>query len=345
MITYIATIVLFVLALVGIFVRKTVFATPLPEQKRRAVNGSDRTKALYRIAAYDGSARVLFWSWISLATAGAFVLLTTFTPLWLSFVLVVLILWFGFSWLPANEGSSLGLSLTLLVAPAVSWLLNVLFHPLNASAKVVAKRYARPPHTGIYEREDVMSLLVRQQGQVDNRLSNEELEIVKRALDFGDHTVNDVLTPADKIFSIIADDTVGPVLINEIHTSGQPFVMVREKAKGPVLGMLPFDRLDLHSSGEVSKYMDTHLYFLHEKDSLSEALHAFYATNRSVFLVVNNAEEFVGLVTINDLLEQLMGHIPWDDFDEYTSAVAVAHRHTKPTKSKRADIDYEEVLE
>lgn len=345
MISYIAAAALIVFALLGVIVRKTIFSIPLAEQKRRAIHGSARTKALYRVAAYDGSTRVLLWTWISVAAAAGFVVLSGVAPAWLSFIVVVLVLWFGFSWLPANQDSSMSLQITLWVVPTLSWLLNTLYRPLSASAKVVAKRYTKQPHTGVYEREDIIELIDRQQTQADSRLSDEELEIIKRAFTFSERTVGEALTPIEKIATIKPNDTVGPVLINEVHASGQPFVIVREKAKEPILGVLAFDALDLHSSGQVSDHMDTHVYYLHEKDSLTEALHAFYATNRPVFLVLNTFEEVVGGLTINNILEQLLGHIPGDDFDEYTDASAVARRHTPQEPTKKPDIDYEEVLE
>jgi CBS domain containing-hemolysin-like protein len=345
MINYIAALILLAGSILGIIVRKTVFSVPLAEQKRRAVHGSDRTKALYRVAAYDGSARVFLWGWISLTAAGGFVVLSLVAPAWFSFIIVAFVLLFGFSWLPASQGSSVSLRLTLIVVPALSWALNLLYRPLNASAHVVAKRYVGQPHTGLFEREDIVNLLNRQQKQPDNRVSTEELEIIQRAMAFGESRVADIMAPISQFGSMKADDTVGPVLINEIHDSGQPFVIVREKPKGSIVGTLAFDRLNLRSSGSVADYMDEQVYYLHEKDSLSEALHAFYQTNRSAFFVVNNGGDVIGVITITDLLEQLMGHIPGDDFDEYSSASSVAARHTVHQEPKRPDIDYEEVLE
>ncbi|MGH7194765.1 MAG: CBS domain-containing protein, partial [Candidatus Saccharimonadales bacterium] len=69
------------------------------------------------------------------------------------------------------------------------------------------------------------------------------------------------------------------------------------------------------------------VYYLHVKDSLSEVLHAFFVTNHPVFVVINSSEEYVGMISVEDILRQLVGHVPGDDFDQFADPEAVAARH------------------
>jgi CBS domain containing-hemolysin-like protein len=48
-----------------------------------------------------------------------------------------------------------------------------------------------------------------------------------------------------------------------------------------------------------------------------------------MFVVINSFEEYVGILSIEKVLKQLLGHVPGDDFDQYANPVAVAARHTK----------------
>jgi CBS domain containing-hemolysin-like protein len=82
--------------------------------------------------------------------------------------------------------------------------------------------------------------------------------------------------------------------------------------------------------------MEPTVYYLHENDTLSEALHAFFVTNHPLFVVVDSFEEYVGVVTIENILHTLLGHIPGDDFDQYTDSSAVAARHTKVEKPEQS---------
>lgn len=331
--------ILLLFALGGVVVRKTYYQVPPRELKRQAEKQPVSAEAkLYMAVAYGKGLRVVLWLWIALASAGSVVLLAREAPWWLSLVAVMALLWMAFSWLPSSRVSKPGLRLTLVVTPVITWLLNFL-HPVLSRAAGVAEKHAGQSHTGIFERDDLLRLVDRQLTQADNRLTVEELAIIRNALSFDDHRVADILTPRKQVATVLADDTVGPVLIDELHKTGQPHVLVRESSKGPFVGTLLVKRLGLASTGQVRDIMDATVYYVHENDVLSEALHAFFATNHPLFVVVNSSEEYVGIITVASILRQLLGHVPGDDFDQYADLPAVAARHPKAKKTKRLEAD------
>lgn len=330
-------LVLLVLALGGIVVRKTYFALPIRELKRQAERHDPLASKIYPAVAYGNSLRGLLWLFIGLTGAGSLVLLARQLPVWASLLVVGPLLWIAFSLLPASRTSKLGARLAVMVAPTIFWLLNYLHPALSRGASTVEKRYLTGRHTGLFEREDLLKLIEKQQRQQDSRLTAEELEIARRALSFDEHIVGDVLTPRKVVKIIMADDTVGPILIDELHQSGQEYVLVRDGPKGPFVGTLAFKDLDLKSSGHVRSLMKPTIYYVHENDRLSEALGAFFSTNHPLFVVVNSFEEYLGIITVETIIRQLLGHIPGDDFDQYADITAVAARHPAVKKSKKAE--------
>lgn len=334
---------LLLIALIAVVARKTYLSVPLAELRRRAQWGETLASQLYRAAVYDGSLRGLLLVAITFSSAASFVLFSRQASVWLSLLTVVTVLWLTFFWLPSSRVTALGARLTVWLTPAIAWLLNYLQPVLSRGSTMIAKRKTQP-HTGLFERQDLLELIERQQRQLDNRLTSEELGIAQRALHFSDRKVADVLTPRKQVKTVNAADTVGPILIDELHKSGQEAALVRETPKGPVIGSLELRNLNLNSSGKVRDIMNSRVYFLHENDSLSEALHAFFVTNQSLFVVVNNAEENIGIITVQTILNQLLGHIPGDDFDQYANLSAVAQRHSKP-KLPKADDGVDEVIE
>jgi CBS domain containing-hemolysin-like protein len=333
----IAAIVLLLLALAGIAVRKTYYYLPVRELKRQAEKRDRLAMQLYRAVAYGNSLRGLLWLYIGLTSAASLVLLARILPIWASLLVVGPLLWIAFSLLPATRTTKLGARLTTLVTPPLVWLLNYLHPLLSRSADIVERRYTAPAHTKLFERDDLLELIERQRQQADSRLTDEELEIVKRALSFDDHKIGEVMTPRKYVKTVLADDTVGPILIDEVHKSGQDYALVRESRKGSFVGTLAFKQLDLQSAGQVRDIMAATVYYLHENDPLSQALHAFFVTNRSLFVVVNNFEEYVGILTIENVLNQLLGHVPGDDFDQYANISVVAARHPKSRKFQKPD--------
>jgi CBS domain containing-hemolysin-like protein len=322
-------ILLLLLALVGVVIRKTYYYLPQMELKRRAEKNDKLSKKLYRAVAYGNSLSVLLWFYIGLTSAAGLVLLARQLPVWLSLFIVAVLLWLAFSLIPSTRITRIGVNLTKMATPFVASLLSILQPLLSRGAETVETRYIAGAHTKIFERSDFMELIDRQKFQEDNRLSDEELEIARRALSFSDYKVRDILTPRKVVKTVLASDTIGPILIDELHKVGQDYVLVREKAKGQVTGTLAFSRLSINSKGTVGDVMDHTVYYLHENDSLTEALHAFFMTNHAMFIVVDSFEDFVGIITVENIIRHLMGHLPGDDFDQYADPAAVAARHPK----------------
>jgi len=324
------------LALAGIVVRKTYYHLPAHELKRRAAEHDQLAVKLYRAVAYGNSLRGLLWLYIGLTSAASLVLLARVLPIWASLLIIGPLLWIAFSLLPVSRITKPGTRLTILITPAVAWLLNYLHPLLSRGTEAVERQYTPHAHTGLFERADLLALIEEQQHQLDNRLSEEELEITKRALSFGDHIASDITIRRKAIKTVSPNDTIGPVLIDEAHKSGQDYMVVRESPKSAIVGTVAFKDLDIKSNGQVRDIMDGTIYYVHENDALSEVLHAFFVTNHPLFIVINSFEEYVGIITIEGIVRQLVGHVPGDDFDQYTDIAAVAARHPKVKKPKKS---------
>ena len=322
-------ILFLILALLGMALRKTYFAIPISELKRRAQKHDPVAEQIYKAAAYGNSLRSLLWLYIGLTSAISLILFARQLPVWLSVIIVGPILWIVFSLVPASRTTKFGIYLTKIVTPVIAWVLNYLHPLLNRGADFVESKYIVPKHTGIYEREDLIELIRTQQNQHDSRISDEELDILYRTLNFNSYKVNDILTPRNHVKILLSKDTIGPILIDELHKNSQDFVLVRESKKSPFVGTLAYNVLDIKSSGHISDFMESTVYYLHERDSLSDALHAFFVTNHPIFIVVNSFEEYMGIITIENIIQKLIGHIPGDDFDQFSDSAAVADRHTK----------------
>ncbi len=54
-----------------------------------------------------------------------------------------------------------------------------------------------------------------------------------------------------------------------------------------------------------------------------------FKTHRQLYVVVNSFEEYVGIITIEDILETILGTSIIDEFDQYDDLRAVAARAAK----------------
>lgn len=331
------------LAILGIVLKKTFYALPTKELKRRAEKEDYDAKKLYKAVAYGASLKIVLWLYIGFTSALSVILLAKVLSVWLSLLIIAPLLYLVFSFLPASRVSKGGLVITRLLSPVLAWLLNYLEPWLSRFTGYILSKYEPLRHTGIYERQDLVEFLDQQKSQPDSRITVKELETLTRALEFSNKKVSDVLLPRKKVKTLLANDTVGPILIDELHKKAQKHVLVKESKKGDIVGTLAFSELGINSHGTVRDVMDDTLYYLNVDDTLSDALEAYFNTTQTMFVVVNEFEEYVGIVTLENIIKELLVEEKQPDFDNYTSIQAVATRRQKTDIEDLTIIDVDDI--
>lgn len=333
MITFIISLVLLGLALFGIALRKTYDYLPRKELKRQARAGDEVARILYRAVAYDSSLRLLLWLFIGVTAAAGFVLLVKIAPAPLAFLAVAGLLWYGFVWMPTARISSAAARAVVAATPAVAWVLGYLHPSLDKVARAVQKRRDKHGHTArtdLYEREDLVDLLERQRDLAENRIDSGEIDMAIHALTFGEKTVGEVMVPRRIVRMVNGTEPVGPILINELHESGHSRFPVYQGSTDQLVGTLYLrDLIGSKVGGTARDIARPETYYVHEDQSLFQVLHAFIRTKHHLFIVVNSFEEFVGIITIEDVLEQAIGRKIDDEFDKYDDLRAVARSHAQ----------------
>jgi metal transporter CNNM len=328
MAVFILALLLMLVALLALTLQKTYFYMPYKELKRQAAGGDRLAATLFRAAAYGAELKVLLWLFSGLAAAGGFMLLARIAPPIFGFVAVALVLWLAFLWVPRTRLTSLGARLSGWCTPFVVWCLR-LMHPLMQYLAAYAGRYAAGPHTGIYQREDIYELIEQQKRQSDSRISDKELELMRNVLQFSDYQVRDCLVPSKRVKAVNVDENIGPVMLDELHTKGYARFPVYEGKATNIVGSLAVDDItDIQKQhGKVRDHFDERVAYLHEADSLEQALQAFYETRQHLFVVVNGFNEYVGIITLSDILHQLVGVAEHEAFGRHDDRKAVAARH------------------
>ncbi len=342
-------IVLALLALLTISLERTYRSVPVRELRKRAQAGDEIAVILHRAVAYGHSLRAMLWFLIGVSHAVFFLLLALYTPAWFALTVTAALIWIGFVWLPARDVTRFGQWLAAKLAPVFAWLLLYLHSPLDRAILFIKRHRPITIHTGLYDRADLLDLIDRQQFQADNRIEGTQLELAFRALTFGDQIIRNVMVPRRMVKTISADESVGPVLMSELHDSGHSRFPVKKDNKDKAdsfIGVLFLrDLVGAKSGGKVSDLMRAGVVYLHEEQTLHDALQAILKTRRHLFIVVNSFEEYVGVITIEDVLEQIVGQPVMDEFDKYEDLRAVAARSARIEHQAHQEKPFSEVTE
>lgn len=183
--------------------------------------------------------------------------------------------------------------------------------------------------------------LVQNAGEV---LSAEQKKHILNGLKFDTREVKEIMTPRGMIDSVQKAELLGPLVLDDLHKTGHSRFPVIAGDIDHVVGMLYIQNLLVVDSGKrshsVEKAMEPRVFYIHEHQSLAHALAAFIRTRHHLFIVINEFRETVGVISLEDVMEALLGHEIVDEFDTHEDLRLVAARNPRGNNypKKREDV-------
>lgn len=173
-------------------------------------------------------------------------------------------------------------------------------------------------------------------------LEESESEMVRSALDFDDKTAEEILTPrVDVTFINVEDsqDKIKDIIIENRYSR----IPVYEETIDNIVGILHTrDYLESLADGKAPDLRDIMQtpYFVFRTQQLSKILNSFKRTKIHLAVVTDEYGGTLGIVTMEDLLEEIVGEI-WDEDEE------IEHNYYKIGKGEflvNGDIELDDML-
>ena len=164
------------------------------------------------------------------------------------------------------------------------------------------------------EKEIKMMILEgKDQGIVDKV----EKDILFKALKFNDITVNKIMKTKEEIDFINVKEDINKVLKN-IKKYKYTRIPVFEGNKNHVIGILNIKDIAIQLSDNPNLKIDLRsilrkVIFVQKEEKIPYAFKTMQANRQSMMIVLDENEKVVGLITMEDIIEELVGKI----FDEY----------------------------
>lgn len=155
-------------------------------------------------------------------------------------------------------------------------------------------------------------------------LNEEESDLVKSALEFHDISISEILIPRVKVAAVEIGDSVDDIkeVFMSTHFSRLP---VYEKTIDNIVGIIHQKNFfDMYFSGEkdIKSIIQKPLYIF-GLTAISEIMREMQTTKNHMAIVVDQYGGTQGLVTMEDIIEELVGEIYDETDEEDTSFVAV----------------------
>jgi len=167
------------------------------------------------------------------------------------------------------------------------------------------------------DREDLLDLM---RGAYERRLLDADaLSMIEGVLSVSETTVRDIMIPRAQMDCVSIDDEPPDFLPLILDTKHSRFPVIGE-SKDDVIGiLLAKELLNYYANPEAFNLRDTlrPAVFVPESKRLNVLLRDFRANRNHIAIVVDEYGGVSGLVTIEDVLEQIVGDIEDEyDFDE-----------------------------
>lgn len=159
-------------------------------------------------------------------------------------------------------------------------------------------------------------------------LPSRKRNLIAMAMSFDEKSVRSVMLPRKNITFVHENDFLGPLMLDKLYKSGLSHFPVLGK-NGGIVGILQTDslnRLEIKDTERASKYLDPKIHYVGADYGLKEAFAMFLRTDSGFGLVVDETGAVVGLITLRMLIENLIGEVQVDDFDQDENAQSVAKR-------------------
>ena len=173
--------------------------------------------------------------------------------------------------------------------------------------KLTGSGYRPPALTG----EEIKGII--DQGHRDDALEKSERDMLHSALEFDDSIIRSVMTPRTKMFSLQGDVELFEAA-DTIHQSGHSRIPIYGKDRDDIIGILHVRDLLKHlkdselQKKKIKDFVREPIYVSQEK-KMSTLLKEMQSKNTHMAIVVDEFNGVEGLVTMEDLIEEIVGEI------------------------------------
>jgi len=234
-----------------------------------------------------------------------------------STILTTLVVFFAAEMLPKSIAKKFPERLAKACSGSLRFFMT-LFYPLSAALSWLGEKAAKmkksEPELSVTEDElyDIIEDMTE-----EGSLDEEQGELISSALQFGDLTVESVLTPRMDVAALNVEAD-GEEILASIKAQNHSRLPVYEGSIDRIIGILQIRKyikeyLRQGKAPELRTLLDE-AFFVHQSTELAELLPMMSKQRINMAVVTDNFGGTLGIVTVEDIVEEIVGEI-WDEDD------------------------------
>lgn len=314
--TYIIVIIL--IALSGIFSGLTLgfFSLNKDDLRRKAELGNKQAQKVYKIRVKGNLLLcTLLVGNVAVNSTLAIFLGSIASGLLAGLISTVLIVIFG-EILPQATFSRHALAL----GAKLSWLVRlfiIILSPICVPLAWMLDKILGKEAPTVYSKKELIKMVEHHEDLGQSDIDEDEEKIVRGALSYSSKQVKDVMTPRKKVFTLKAGTTINDAILEKIKSHGSSRIPILKEKGDTIIGLLYVKDLivDQHKNELIETVARPNVIFVNISTPLDDVLNQFRQTRSHLFIALDNAKKFAGIITIEDVIEEIIGKDIQDEFD------------------------------
>ena len=196
----------------------------------------------------------------------------------------------------------------MVITYPIVWVVNLL-------VKALSKLWGEDEDSEGFNADELSNLI--EIAETENVIDEERSDLLQSAIDFSDTSAQEILTPRVDMLAIDIDDPMDEI-IEKLETSPYSRIPVYEDTIDNIIGILYLNHFykKLVEDPDFSiRDILLEVCFIHKSMKLPAVLAQLKRRQTHIAVVTDEYGGTMGIVTMEDVLEQLVGEI-WDETDE-----------------------------
>lgn len=216
-------------------------------------------------------------------------------------------------------------------APFIELLMK-LCYPICAPIAYALTHVLGEEAAQVYTKKDILSI-VETNDSHGGELDTDEQRMVRGSLSFSQKKVQDVMTPNTVVTTVEMDDKIDAEYLRKLKEIDYSRIPVQTEDPNQIVGVLYYkDLVGVELPVSVREIMDATVHFVNANDSLDSVLNQFIKTKIHLFVVMDDFGGFEGVITLEDIIEEIIGAEIMDEGDDVPDLREVARRKKEMMK-------------
>jgi metal transporter CNNM len=201
---------------------------------------------------------------------------------------------------------------------SVMRLMVILTYPVSKPLQLLLDRLFGDEKRSLQSRHELGIMISEHLGTAESELDEDEVEIIRGALQLSEKRVRDIMTPMSKVHWLTPDTIIDETKIAEIMSTGKSRIPVFNRRHTTCFGILLVkDLVNIDFDEMQPRVDDLSLYPAQTVGSMTalDTMFRKFIASGTHLIPVEKDDVIVGVVTIEDLIEEIVGHEIEDETD------------------------------